>query len=367
MEKSLIDPIKSRLRKRGADWESAKGECVIFVMSRDQRVHDNHALLAAQKHALNRKLPLAVLFVVHVVSQQRAQEHYQFMLDGLSEVEAELKKCNIPLIALIGHSHQKLTAAFGHFKPVAVYVDFNPLKCHQNLVKELAKSWSIIEVDTHNVVPVWQASSKQEVGARTLRPKIHKTLAEFFVEPESIAIHPYSWPSEGILPIAEIRTLFAKKLAEVPKNNTTISATSGEAAARRALAEFLTNRFSGYATNRNNPTIDGLSGLSPYFHFGQMSSLRVALEAHKILQIQPQLQPDYDALVEEMVVRKELSDNFCYYNSMYGSLKGAPSWAQITLASHQDDPREFIYSLAQFEAAETHDEAWNAAQRQLRK
>ena len=106
--------------------------------------------------------------------------------------------------------------------------------------------------------------------------------------------------------------------------------------------------------------------MSPYLHFGQISSLRIVLEARKALDKNSNLQADYDALFEELVVRKELSDNFCYYNQNYNSLSGAPEWAQKTLAKHSSDKREFVYTKEQFENAQTHDEAWNAAQRQLR-
>jgi deoxyribodipyrimidine photo-lyase len=34
-------------------------------------------------------------------------------------------------------------------------------------------------VDTHNLVPVWVTSEKREVGAYTIRPKIHKKLADY--------------------------------------------------------------------------------------------------------------------------------------------------------------------------------------------
>lgn len=36
------------------------------------------------------------------------------------------------------------------------------------------------EVEAHNVVPVWVASDKRETGARTIRPKIHRALPEWF-------------------------------------------------------------------------------------------------------------------------------------------------------------------------------------------
>ena len=35
------------------------------------------------------------------------------------------------------------------------------------------------EVDTHNVVPVWEASDKRETAARTIRKKIHTKLPEY--------------------------------------------------------------------------------------------------------------------------------------------------------------------------------------------
>lgn len=72
-----------------------------------------------------------------------------------------------------------------------------------------------------------------------------------------------------------------------------------------------------------------------------------------------------DRFIEEALVRRELSDNFCFYNPDYDSLKGAPSWAQQTLRDHAKDKREFIYTREQFEKAKTHDILWNACQRQL--
>ena len=38
--------------------------------------------------------------------------------------------------------------------------------------------------------------------------------------------------------------------------------------------------------------------------------------------------------MEEAVVRRELSDNFCLYNKNYDSLKGAKGWAQESLEKH---------------------------------
>jgi len=74
-----------------------------------------------------------------------------------------------------------------------------------------------------------------------------------------------------------------------------------------------------------------------------------------------------NALLEEIIVRKELSDNFCFYNKDYTSIKGAPVWAQASLKSHANDPREHLYTQEQLEACETSDEVWNAAQAEMNK
>jgi len=81
----------------------------------------------------------------------------------------------------------------------------------------------------------------------------------------------------------------------------------------------------------------------------------------------PSVYDGVNALLEEMVVRKELADNFCFYEKNYLSLTAGPDWAQKSLASHSLDIREYAYSRDQLENAQTHDLSWNAAQNQMRK
>lgn len=53
---------------------------------------------------------------------------------------------------------------------------------------------------------------------------------------------------------------------------------------------FLTKRLNGYSADRNNPLKPrGLSGLSPYLHFGQISAQRCALEARRVRKLFPQV------------------------------------------------------------------------------
>jgi deoxyribodipyrimidine photo-lyase len=80
-----------------------------------------------------------------------------------------------------------------------------------------------------------------------------------------------------------------------------------------------------------------------------------------------QLRDHAAAFLEELVVRRELSDNFCFYNPDYDNPNGFPDWAKRSLAAHKNDPREYVYALSEFEASKTHDDLWNAAQNELRR
>ena len=69
-----------------------------------------------------------------------------------------------------------------------------------------------------------------------------------------------------------------------------------------------------------------------------------------------------DTFIEEAVIRRELSDNFCFYCNDYDKITGAYSWAQETLRLHASDKREYLYTEEELEKGHTHDKLWNACQ-----
>ena len=99
--------------------------------------------------------------------------------------------------------------------------------------------------------------------------------------------------------------------------------------------------------------------MSPYLHFGQISPLYIAL---KVLETESL---GKDSYIEQLIVRRELAYNFVYYNRNYDTIKCLPPWATATLNVHKRDKREYIYTLEEFENAETHDPYWNAAQKEM--
>jgi deoxyribodipyrimidine photo-lyase len=299
------------------------------------------------------------------------------MLAGLKEVEQELKKHNIGFTLTFGGPKKELVELFHKLSPSAVYFDFSPLRGPRSLHEQLAGSIDCpcFVVDTHNIIPVWVASASEEFAAHTFRSKVHAKLADWLEEPSRLKKHPVEHSG-----IKADWAKAEKTIAKLSANGIKIEFCAGESAAHARLASFQKDGLADYAENRNVPTIDGQSELSPYLHYGMISSLRVALEITKdhtplLLKAvrlaryegKPSLQDSIDALLEEMIVRKELSDNFCYYNHKYDSIDGARDWARKSLQEHIRDAREYEYSLKELENARTHDPAWNAAQNQLRK
>jgi len=52
-----------------------------------------------------------------------------------------------------------------------------------------------------------------------------------------------------------------------------------------------------------------------------------------------------EGFLEELVVRRELSDNFCNYEPNYDNLRACSAWAIDSLNAHRNDKREFLYTL----------------------
>jgi len=345
----------TRVRQLNAKAEG-KGP-VVYWMSRDQRVSDNWALLYTQAKALDKKQPLIVTFCLVPRFLDATLRHYRFMLEGLKEVEGRLQDLNISFRLLCGQPEEQIPFFVKAVEAGALITDFSPLKINRRWKEEVANLIGVaaFEVDTHNIVPCWETSPKQEYAAYTIRPKINRLLPEYLVDLPRPLKHPYKAP----LPDKPTDWLEAVNNLKIDTTVAPVDAfVPGEAAAGEAMADFVDQRLPYYSNLRNDPTADGQSDLSPYLHFGQLSAQRLAYEIKKKAGNSP---PGADFL-EELIVRRELSDNFCYYNNHYDSPEAFPNWAKETLAAHLADRRDYLYTLEQFEKAQTHDDLWNAAQ-----
>ncbi len=351
----MINEKRIRILQTGSETSGP----VVYWMSRDQRVHDNWALLFAQKIAAEKKLPLAVVFNLVPDFLEATIRQYGFMLKGLKELEHELELFNIPFFLTIGKPEEEIPKFIRRLNASILVTDFDPLRIKRIWKRDVAKKIQIpiYEVDAHNIVPCLHVSNKMEFAAYTIRPKINKALLEFMDE----------FPPIKKMKMCEISSdkIEWKKILETLQIDFSIQEVDwlkpGEKLALNCLNDFLENKFEHYHELRNDPTKDGQSNLSPYLHFGQISAQRVALETQRF----NGNKESEKSFLEELIVRRELSDNFCYFNSKYDSFEGFPDWAKTSLNEHRKDDREFVYTLEEFEQAKTHEDLWNAAQKEL--
>ncbi len=332
---------------------------VVYWMQRDQRVQDNWALLYAAEEARKYQVPLLVVFNLVPRFGDTTLRHYDFMFRGLSEVEDELRALDIPFYLLQGKPEVTLSDFVAKHQVGQVVCDFNPLRFTDDWRVRVGATITVrlCEVDAHNIIPAWIASPKLEFAAYTLRPKIHRLLPEFLTK--------FRMLEKQTVPATLSSQIDWEGLINEVVTDRTVAIVDwlvpGSIAAKKNLGIFCAERLDAYAEKRNDPTLNFLSHLSPYLHFGQLSAQRVALTVSGAVASKP----SRDAYLEELIVRRELADNFCFYNSDYDTVPGAHAWAQKTISEHADDKREYVYTALEFEQAQTHDELWNAAQREM--
>jgi deoxyribodipyrimidine photo-lyase len=351
-----IHPARITALRNGPDGAGP----VVYWMSRDQRVADNWALLHAQNLALARRAPLAVVFALAPGFLGATLRQYAFMLDGLREVGAALERKHIAFALLPGNPPESVAAFARRHKAACVVTDFDPLRVKREWKDALLKQSDlpVDEVDTHNIVPCRALSDKQDYAAYTIRPKLNRALPEFLKPFPALRAHPCAWPDA--LPAVDWDG--ARRALKVDRSVAPVRAfTPGSAAGLQRMEAFLRRGLGGYDRDANNPAVDGQSGLSPYMHFGHVAPQRVALE------VGAAEAPDgaRKAFLEELIVRRELTDNYCWYNRAYDTLAHVPDWTRDTFRAHRGDARAYVYTRDALEEARTHDPLWNAAQTEM--
>ncbi len=330
---------------------------IVYWMSRDQRLKDNWALNFAIELSQKHQQPIVIIFNLTDDFPVATLRAYSFMLEGLQEQQELANKLNIQFIIKIGKPEINIPSFVHQISASNLISDFDPLKIKRFWKREIAKKINIPfwEVDAHNIIPAFYVSQKQEYGSYTLRPKINKNLMIFLDE------FPELEKQKNSLDLNE-EAIQPDKILEGLNIDRTVPIVSefiaGEIYAEQILFDFIENKLSRYNKFRNNPNYNVQSSLSPYLHFGQISAQKIVMELYK----RNLNDENAKAFLEEIVVRRELSDNYCYYNQNYDNFQGFPIWSQHTLNEHRKDPREYTYNIEDFEQAKTHDKLWNSAQ-----
>ncbi|RPH54549.1 deoxyribodipyrimidine photolyase, partial [bacterium] len=373
------------------------GRYVLYWMIACRRLSWNFALERALERARNLRKPLVILEPLRCGYRWVSDRIHRFVLDGMAEHAAALAGSDVlyhPYVEPAPGAGKGLLEALGK-RACVVVTDDVPAFFLPRMVAAAAEAVPVLleKVDSNGLLPL-RAADKDFTAAYHFRRFLQKVLPEHLEHapaenplaeplPSRLKSLPRDvlkrWPAAS----AELLSGSPKALAALPIDHTVppvADVRGGETAGVRVLERFLDERLPRYGEGRNDPGEEVTSGLSPYLHFGAVSSHQVfaALAARE--RWTPErlartasgaregwwgMSPAAEKFLDQFVTWRELSYNMASYREDYERYESLPDWAQATLAKHEKDPRPHAYSLEDFEAGRTHDEIWNAAQGQL--
>ena len=377
MATSIIEDERIHWRRTGA---SAPGAMVLYWMQQAQRARDNPALEFGVKRANELGVPLVVVFCVVADYPEASVRHYHFMLEGLSEVRGQLARRGIGFQAIAGNP---ASVVGGLLEDVSLLVlDRGYLPVQRRWRDEVTEAAAdrrpdlpVVEIETDAVVPIDLVSDGVEVAARTIRPKIQRHLDRFVVELRTTPLEHHA-VGEGVVTVDPARRLGGHEAVDLDDLDAALDRlgvaadpgrvrgwTGGTTAAFGLLDRFLDEVLPDYRRQRQRYDREHSSSqLSPHLHFGQISPVEVVRRAR----LSGAPEPDVEAFVDELVVRRELAINFVVHETAHDRFGGLPRWAAETLRHHRDDRRDVVLTATQLEAGDTPDEVWNAIMAEIR-
>jgi deoxyribodipyrimidine photo-lyase len=358
--------LSSRVTKLNNVSENKKSRYVLYWMQMFKRASHNYALNFAIQMANERHLPLVVYEGLTFSYPWASDRFHTFILEGVAEKQVEFSERGIRYVFYLQRNKRDSRNTVAQLAREAALLVTDDYPCfiiprHNERISQLDRQ--VYAVDANGMVPL-SALPKEEYAAYTIRPKINRLLPDM----PRVINTPHIDVANPALDVDCPETAVSADIAELV-NQCDIDHSvkpsdryrGGTTAARKRLNHFVQNILPHYDKTQKEPSIDGVSRLSPYLHFGFISIQEVVAAVEKA----KAPKSAKEAFLEQAIVRRELSFNFTRHNPHYDSLQSLPAWALETMREHADDPRPELLDAEKIEAAETYDELWNAAQREL--
>ena len=382
------------------------GEYVLYWMIAARRFNYNAALEYAAKLAENYGKSLLVVEEISTSHKFANDRITSFVIQGMVENISIFKEHNIRFIPWV---ETPLSGPMGLLKTLAkraclIVTDDFPTYYPLSATKAAGKSLNrkVIAVDSNGVFPMsWTSSAfstahsfRRFIHANFSRCRetwpqkvpintdydysINDDLYRSIIQECSVKIPPYEW----LWRCSEGGSTGKKALSTIDIDHNVQpvrQARGGRNTAAKKLAVFLKNRLYRYNVDRNNIEKPSVSGLSPWLHFGHISSIEIVGKILDSEKWTPEnittsrkgaregwwgLPAGVESFLDQIITWRELGFNNAFHNPNHNKYESIPEWAKLTLSEHTDDER-MLYTFEQIENAETHDEVWNAAQQEL--
>jgi len=362
-------PIEvERVSKLNSQPEHANRKYVLYWAQVNRRVDANHGLLYAVEIANRYKLPVLYYECLTCAYEHANDRLHTFVVEGVPETAKRLQKVGVGYVFDLRRTKDAPDDALYKLArdAAAVVTDEYPTviaRRHNHRASQQLDA-ACYSVDSSCIVPM-KRMEKREFAAYTIRPKIKRLLPQYLQPLDKVHVK-----QRFELQIPNCHTRITEKAASNMVAFCEIDHTvapsltfeGGRLAAESRLQQFLRNNLKRYAKDRNQPSKHATSEMSPYLHFGQISSLEIAVAVrdyaakHKLIS---------DEYLEELIVRRELAFNYTSHVEDPESLENLPDWSQEDMRKHAHDKRDPSYTRKQFENAETYDPLWNATQKEM--
>ena len=372
------------------------GQYVLYWMIASRRLHFNFALDRALEVCRELRKPLVIFEALRCGYQWASERFHGFVIDGMADNAAHCAKSPVlyfPYVEPIEGAGKGLLGALAA-DACAVVTDEFPCFFLPRMVSAAAKKLAVrLEaVDSNGLLPL-RAADHAFSRAFDFRRHLQKTLPGQLTDfPAADPLGAVKLPKASVLPKqilskwpAASATLLAGKagtLASFPINHQvkTTPMRGGHSAAVGQMKRFMRRKFSVYGLEHNAPELRATSNLSPYLHFGHISTHEIFVEVARREKWRTgklalratgarsgwwNMSGSAENYLDQLVTWREVGYNFTAHRDDYDRYESLPAWAQTTLEDHAGDKRHTVYTLEQFEAAKTHDALWNAAQIQL--
>ena len=395
-EKAMTSVPGIRVRRCNALPARQDGEFILYWMVASRRVTWNFAFDRAAEWAEKLRKPLIVLEALRCDYRWASDRLHSFLIDGMADNACRLEGTGVlyyPFLEFEPNAGRGLLGAMAAHACVVITDDY-PCFFLPHMVAAAAGQVPIRmeAVDSNGLLPMHLADRAFST-AHSFRRFVQKNLPLHLCDfPKANALADLDFPPATALPrevayrwpamSADQLNRQCSFLGRLPMNHMVrpVAARGGNTSARALLRGFVRNKLDGYLDERNEPERNATSGLSSYLHFGQISAHQVFSEimqregwtpSHLAVRATGSRTGWWgagefvEAFLDQLITWRELGFNFCSQRTDYDRFTSLPEWALKTLRSHARDERSHVYTLDEFERAETHDPLWNAAQTQL--
>jgi len=372
------------------------GEYVLYWMIAARRTRYNFALQHAVDMAKSLDKPLLVFEPLRVRYRWASDRLHRFIIEGMRDNQEALTESAATYYPYVEPRPGVGTPLLHRLAKRACTVITDEYPCFFlphliTAVKDRIPA-SLELVDSNGVVPL-RLPDRTFTVAHSYRRWIQKNILDLLLE--TPRPHPLArvklprlkrlpaeiekrWPAADLAALLEEDGLSKIPIDHAVRPSPTVR--GGPVEAGRRLKRFLDSTIDVYQDDRNHPDEQATTGLSPHLHFGHIAAHEMVLRLLDREEWTPDqvgspngknhgfwnISPGGEAFLDQLLTWRELGFNLCFREGeTYDQYESLPDWALKTLAEHAEDKRPEVYTLEQFERAETHDELWNAAQREL--